>query len=167
MKKLLGLFLALTFILVACGGEATKPEAGGATVAAEEVAGKLVGTWEGTAVGSVLPQYKMGLPTYIVFNADGTYEYMLTLAGVALVRRGTYTINTSVTPWQIDFAQKEIKDKDGEFKSEIAGKSAANTEAGIFDFSADGNLRAIWYSSKFFPRPDEMDEDDAQIFVKK
>lgn len=171
MKKLLVLLGLLAF-LAACGGEqAAKPtaDAGATKVAAADngdIAKTLVGEWECEETGDVLPTYKMGKPSGFTFGADGSYVYFMTINGVTVTWSGKYTINTSVKPNQIDFVQEKIKDKSGNFVTEINGKKAADASWGIFELK-DGKFYTKFYRKAFFPRPEEIEGTDAQIFKKK
>lgn len=159
MKKLaLLLSLAALFFVVACGG--TKADTKPASVDSS-VASKLVGTWECENISPLLQRFGFTLPAKLVFKADGTYEWTLT-KGKSFTAVGTYKVlDTANKPFKLDVYQESIL---------IGGKSVAKKALGraSFEFTADGKLKiASLTKASGFPRPETLDEDNAQVYHKK
>jgi len=164
MKKLLVLLGIMAFIVAACGGASTK--ATGGFVPTGDIKKDIIGTWVADDLGEVLAGYKMTVPAGITFNEDGTYEFYMTISGTTGYMKGTYRLDPTKKPITLDFTQLQVKDKDGVYKDQIAGKSAKSESEGIVEIKSNGDLRTIFYRKNLFTLPDNLNGTDAQIYKK-
>lgn len=169
MKKLLGVLLLLSFIVVACGGQQTtkaddKTAAGDTKTAAVsgDLAKQLVGVWECEELGAVLAQYGWTLPVTMTFKEDGTYQWLNTKSGVLIDSGGTFVIVDDKTkPYKIDYNQTYAK-----VNGNPVGPQTMSS-VGIFELTADGKWKTIFYNRTFLPRPEEFGDSDTQIYKRK
>lgn len=156
MKKLALLLMLSAFVFASCGGEATKAESTGPAVDAGEVKTAIVGLWEAEDLGEVLAGFGFAKPTSIEFSADGKYIFKTVIGGTAFDIRGDYVIvDTASKPMKIDFNQKTRN-----------GAAAEEEAAGIFEVTADGKFKTIFYRKAFLPRATSFGDDDTQVYKK-
>jgi len=120
----------------------------------------LTGTWITKRIGDVLPKYGFGPQAKLTFTSHGTFIWEYTIQYVKYKMQGKVSaLDLTSSPNKIDFAQTALLNEQGK----PVGIQVQNLH-GIIEIQKN-QLRIIFYSQTFMPRPEEFGTD-SQIYAK-
>ncbi len=112
----------------------------------------LIGNWKAISLGEILKSNLRSLPSRIVFNKVGKFQYAVIIGRQKFEASGKYKFNSSNVPWRITCHQSYPREAIYEGRLEFVNKKT---------------LKIIFYRVDFLPYPLKFIKKHTQIFIRE